>query len=359
MVNSYFICVTQTSNLGDLMINKMLVDELCRYGKVFLDARGIPDSFKKPLLENENVVDVEAEYHFTVKRMDPRNVWRMIKLFKKYNIKFITRSPGPLGLLGFKNRFGFHIINSIAKIMGASVCYCGNCASRIMSLNIPLKSEGVSKYFLRSDKSVEYVSKFVGDRVSYIPDLAFLMKYNIKTVEKKKIIGFDFRPVGTCDASLIERCLSIINQFVDKGFDVVLYYQVQGDKQFIKRLYSLVNNPRVSIREEIVWYDDLSFYSDKMFIISNRLHSLLFGAVYGALPICIYDDCPQLAKIKHVFNSSFGYNNPLLIEGDVDGLCDLSTSLWLSYIDIFDKIVNESATIIRNTINNYIKENCQ
>ena len=38
MSNFYFLCITQPSNLGDLIINKMLVDELCRYGKVYVDA---------------------------------------------------------------------------------------------------------------------------------------------------------------------------------------------------------------------------------------------------------------------------------------------------------------------------------
>lgn len=52
-MNSYFICATQPTNLGDLVINKMLVDELCRYGKVFVDAYGLPEEFTKYLFDEK------------------------------------------------------------------------------------------------------------------------------------------------------------------------------------------------------------------------------------------------------------------------------------------------------------------
>lgn len=68
-MNSYFICATQPTNLGDLVINKMLVDELCRYGKVFVDAYGLPEEFTKYLFENKNAVDVYDTYHLSVKKI--------------------------------------------------------------------------------------------------------------------------------------------------------------------------------------------------------------------------------------------------------------------------------------------------
>ena len=57
-MNSYFICATQPTNVGDLVINKMLIDELCRYGTVYVDACGLPSDFKNVLLQHANAVDV-------------------------------------------------------------------------------------------------------------------------------------------------------------------------------------------------------------------------------------------------------------------------------------------------------------
>ena len=94
-VNTYFICATQPDNLGDLIINKMLIDELSIYGYVYLDAWGIPDEFKLPLLENENVIDV-SNFIFTVKRRSLRYLFLYIFFLKRKNVKLISRSSGPL-----------------------------------------------------------------------------------------------------------------------------------------------------------------------------------------------------------------------------------------------------------------------
>ena len=88
-MNSYFICATQPSNLGDLIINKMLIDELCRYGNVYVDAYGIPAEFKSIILRNNNAIDVDGYLNITVKRFGITNVLRLIKLDKLNSIKEI------------------------------------------------------------------------------------------------------------------------------------------------------------------------------------------------------------------------------------------------------------------------------
>lgn len=80
-MNTYFICATQYTNLGDLMINKLLIEELCKYGKVYVDASSVPSSFKKPLLENPNSIDVFNEYGITVKALSPKALFRYVGLF--------------------------------------------------------------------------------------------------------------------------------------------------------------------------------------------------------------------------------------------------------------------------------------
>lgn len=117
-MNSYFICATQPTNLGDLVINKMLVDELCRYGKVFVDAYGLPEEFTKYLFENKNAVDVYDTYHLSVKKL---RLWGLSKLIKDENIRLYTHSPGPLYNLRSYRNFAFTAVNYLFKFYGVSV----------------------------------------------------------------------------------------------------------------------------------------------------------------------------------------------------------------------------------------------
>ena len=55
-----------------------------------------------------------------------------------------------------------------------------------------------------------------------------------------------------------------------------------------------------------MWYDDLSFYSNKKYVVSNRLHSLLLGSTYDAIPVIFGDNAISSAKVSHVFKAIFG-----------------------------------------------------
>ena len=52
-----YIVATQYDNVGDLLINKCLIDELSLHGKVYLDTKNVPKEFKNELLKNTKNVD--------------------------------------------------------------------------------------------------------------------------------------------------------------------------------------------------------------------------------------------------------------------------------------------------------------
>lgn len=324
-VNTYYICATQTNNLGDLMINKMLVDELCKYGKVYLDVFGIPDEFKYPLLKNKNVIDTST-FGFTVKRLSINNLYKYIVFLKKNNVKLITRSPGPLEEPSKKVRLGFSIINKIANLFKVRVVYFGNCCSEALSNSHKLKSTYMNEIYVRSQNSLEYAKKFISCTMSYIPDMAYLM-VTPKVYEKKKIVIVDYREVADANEVSIADLRLIVRDFRLLGYAVELYYQVKSDKEGMLSLYDLLKDEGVKMRQDLLWYDDIEeYYSDKAFVISNRLHSLLFGAVYGVIPIARISNDPHISKIMHVFRSSLSelfYNNiyldkPLNVRNLVD-----------------------------------------
>ena len=183
--NTYYICATQISNLGDLVINKVLIDELCNYGKVYLDAHNIPDDFKAPLFRNANVVDV-SKRDLTVKSLSVCNIFRFIKLIRKEKIKLITRSPGPLVDPTERIRYGFSLINIIGRILGAKVVYFGNCCSMEKSKRAIMKSTRQNAVYLRSSESVDYAKNYLKCEVGFVPDMAFLMPVDSTKIHKKK-----------------------------------------------------------------------------------------------------------------------------------------------------------------------------
>lgn len=324
-VNTYYICATQTNNLGDLMINKMLVDELCKYGKVYLDAFGIPDEFKAPLLNNKNVIDVST-LGFTVKRLSINNIYKYIALLSKNDIKLITRSPGPLEEPSEKIRLGFSLVNKVASLFKVRVVYFGNCCSEALSNGHKLKSTSMDEIYVRSQNSLEYAKKFLSCPISYIPDMAYLMLTS-KVYEKKKIVIVDYREVADANEHSIADLRLIIRGFRLLGYAVELYYQVKSDKESMLSLYDILKDEGVTMRKDLLWYDDIEeFYSDKAYIISNRLHSLLFGAAYGVIPIARISKDSHISKIMHVFKSSLSelfYENiyidrPLNVKNLVD-----------------------------------------
>lgn len=319
-MNSYFICATQPTNVGDLVINKMLIDELCRYGTVYVDACGLPSDFKNVLLQHANAVDVNEEQGITLKRIGLKNICKIISLIRKKKIKLLTQNPGPMGRLQIVTRFGFNIIYLIFKICGASVKRYGNCCSNAIATQTPVDRMLVDEYYLRSQASVEYAMGFCGSkRVHYIPDLAFLLHYYVgKPREKKNVIAFNVRLAS--DNELLKKAsIDLINHCVSIGYSIEIYFQVHSDYEIAKEIYECVAAPQVKFHEEVVWYDDLDFYLDKRYVISNRLHSLLIGSVYGAIPIGLMENDPKLLKIKHVFESAFhGIQNLIYINSVTD-----------------------------------------
>lgn len=340
MRNFYFICASSYDNLGDLIINKMLIDELCKYGRVYVDAYHVPEHFSKYLLENPNTVDVYSNYRVSAKRISLSNLFNFFTFLRSKKVRLITRSPGPIIEPNAKIRMGFRIINCLARFAGSRITYFGNCCSAQLSRDEALKSNGVQNVFMRSIASVEYAKKYFKN-VDYIPDMAFLL-HTYKNNSVKKTVLVDYRPSENDNAESIQELQSLVSQFKEYGYEIELYYQVVSDKEHSQFLFNDLGNEYITFRSDTLWYDDLDFYKGKSFVISNRLHSLLIGAAFGVIPIARISSDHKMLKIKHVFQSSFS--------STLNSWCGIE-----SKIDIPSLVKNES--IIRDTLSKEMRHN--
>ncbi len=302
-MNIFFQCATQYDNLGDLVINKLLIDELCIHGTVYVDVYNVPDKFKKHLLLNKNAVDIYCNYGISSKR-GLKSAFKAALFCYKHKVKLYCGSPGPHSLTNeipsiSKLRLRLHAL--LFWMAGVRVVSIGSCCSSLIYSGKILYNYGVKHYFLRSFESVHYANE-CGYVATYMPDLCYLLKVPKK--EKQRVAVFDIRLVAGKDEDTKKWCKDLSKQLLEQGYDVQLYYQVERDLQPMKDLLAYIDNPLVTLHNKLIWYDDLPFYSDKMFVVSNRLHSLLIGAAFGACPICLYQESEATLKLKHVFKSS-------------------------------------------------------
>lgn len=353
MINSYYLCITQPTNVGDLLINKMLVEELCKYGKVYVDAHKTPSDFKNILLENPNAYDAYAEGMVTIKGP---SIIKLYRFFKKNNIKVYTSSPGPLGKGLFIYNLVLGFAEQIAHAAGVRIYRIGACCSQMISKGEILKKGNIDQLLLRSKESVDYAQKTY-ECCRYIPDLAFLYRKVGISYSKQEKVAVTFR---SCDShpDFLEWCRRLVLRFLEKGFTVCLYYQVEGDREFMNLLYaSLKDYTTVEYEDKKLWWENLSFYEDKKYIVSNRLHALLLGAVHDAIPVICTNNDNSVTKIKHVFNSSFtGLKENLYLEYGNDVCMDALINNYAEYRDYIVAGVNRNYNSCVEIIKSLIDE---
>ncbi len=323
----YFICGCQYDNLGDLVINKLLIDELSKYGIVYVDFLRAPNHFRKYILANDKVVDVYKQFGFSFVNISLSFFYKLFGLVKKQRICFLTHSPGPRNRGTLKTRVLNTILDIVLASCGAKHIYIGNCYSTAFYNDDKLVRTFFPYYYLRSLESVEYARKFISpNRVFYIPDMCFLLSNHPKQRHVHKSIAFDFRPLSMDWDCAINECKKLAAFLIKSGYKIILYFQVESDKVFVERLYQEIECTDVLFRRDIVWYDDMSFYKNVSAVVSNRLHSLLLGGAFGAYPICVTNDNEKTIKINHVFESAFSNALPLmftyeqLMSTDIDKL---------------------------------------
>lgn len=354
-MNSYFLCVTQPTNAGDLLINRMLIEELSLYGKVYVDCYNCPESFTSILVgHSDNIIDVYKTFGFSLKR---GSFMRFFRLLRNHNIRLYTHSPGPLNrVTNLPSWFCFKIIRGILSLSKVSFIRIGNCCSAAMATGTNVLESKSVEYYVRSRKGVIFLNKFRKEGIDYIPDLAFLYKRHVNYCEKSRIALMSFRQVtenleGFVD--WVKNCVCILQ---DNGYEVLFYHQVKCDFSFMKYLYDELGNDNIQFRSEILWYDDFSFYADKSIVVSNRLHCLLMGIVYNAVPLAYVDGEKKIQKIKDVFESSmFSKSNNYITDYTSNNkLVDLVSRMTFHQMIIRD-IVKDNFETCYNTIKRIVE----
>ncbi|WP_158976820.1 polysaccharide pyruvyl transferase family protein [Cellulophaga sp. L1A9] len=312
MKKAAFIIATQYDNLGDLIINKCLIDELTKHVELYIDTKNVSKEFINDIEKNKKIKSLKKEYKFSFK--DPS----FFKFIFKYKSEFsyIFKSPGPVfyrNKTSFKSKIRgkvFQIIYNQLKSSGGKTFIIGSeitIESKNLNNTFIASTKYVEKFLVRSKKNTEFLQSLDIKNSEYIPDMCFLLKNKSEQkITTKNKVGISFRNLlnEKMNDQIIETTNNFVNHYLQKDLEVVFFYQVDRDYEFTKELFLKHSTKRhVSFLEQSLDLDGINLYSEFKAVLSNRLHVLLLGYINSSLTFPLIDNNISTNKIKGVYES--------------------------------------------------------
>ncbi|WP_200980066.1 polysaccharide pyruvyl transferase family protein [Echinicola sp. 20G] len=306
-----YIVATQYDNLGDLLINKCFLMMLCKYGKVYVDTKNVPNYFKTFLLKGlANVSELNKEYKTSVKGIGMFT----IPFNKSLKFTHVFKSPGPFGAsVSNKEKvksFMFYWVYYLFSKKGGKGYFVGND----YIINSKFDLDLLKKYnsllegiYVRSESNLKEITSYGFDRVEYIPDMCFALNSTRQNNSTRNKISVSFRDLENdeWDGKLRENIHCMLQFFSKQNKEIEFFFQVDRDRSYNKRLFDLFKAefPSIKFRNEVINWDTINYYENVEYTISNRLHVLLLGQNFGVIPIAILNNSPKTKKIKSIYNS--------------------------------------------------------
>lgn len=306
---------TCQGNVGDILINKYLIEEYAKYADVYIDCEGMPNEFQNIVLSSSsgrvhNFKEIED------KGLRSLRIFQILKQINKKGFTIYTRNPGPLALIQMPILTFIKRLILYSSFLYAQRQHLGTILIGV-DINLPNNSflrwinvsflKRINEIVLRSQDNVNKTIKFIPN-IKAMPDMAFLSNdidmLDVEPIHNTKKIAICFRKSSEFD-NLVKSIIPIIHYLKDKGYSVDIIYQVEEDQKSCELLYDKLRMTGICYRNKMIKFEDLDTYRNYDIIISNRLHVLLMGIVHGALSLGIISHSKKEDKIKSLFSSVF------------------------------------------------------
>ncbi len=305
-MNLFFINIhTQFCNSGDALINRELIKELRKYGKLFANCdEEMSEEFIEDLqIKPEEMVKVKSTFSFSMKILKAA--------LKAVFSKDTVYSFGGLGdcsggnLKNIMKDFASFAVFCLYRLFGVKIVSIGKSFGRLTKakkFSQKIRSIPINYYFVRDMESISYCNSFGIKKAKYCPDLSWLLSSKQNMVNDNDCVAITFRTSVTDNKSEYEN--NIVNNTVcvlreiqnklKKRIKVVVFYQVEFDAHFMENIYkhlSALNEFDVQFISNRIRLNDVEkLYARFHFHISNRMHSIFLGFKYGSLPIALIDE---------------------------------------------------------------------
>lgn len=358
----------ENNNLGDVLINSLLVRELSKNAKVYL--KGMPSNDFLELLTHENPFSSNIkvlDFNTSTTAIYKISVLKFLALSKE-RIDYSFETPGHLlkrnqPLKSFIKYF-FDVWKVLVYrafgvkyiMMGVTLGPFRTGEWRLMSLINKL-----SHFTIVRDKVNFKSLKDRGFNVQYLPDLAYLLHKNTVT-EHYASLRESFDVIVSLrgnihgkqlDADYLRQQILKVGSLISNKPEynkILISYQVEADEESSLIVFdSLIKEyPNKNIRLETVQLDfanAVSVYSNAGIIITNRLHVYLFGLCLGT---------------KAVITTEENFHKKIV---DIVKDLGLPETLFSHYTDDSNLQIGEKFSIAAdqnsNEIKNFINKICQ
>lgn len=298
-VTFVFSLATQFENLGDCLINDLLLRELARRGRVVVLAQRAPAWLLDRLAEFSSIIICRAWPRFL----------REILSSSKHVFVFKPGHCVARPRLACLARLA--AVTTAARILRV----CGWKFVRAgVSLDEYQKAEAFLQgalgrqhalYGLRDQKSVAKAQLLGIPAPEYTPDLAFLLPLRSTTrglTRRSLAVSLRQRQwMGDDGKNILGPLAAIAGKLKADGWSIRVVQQVTLDEKLSESVMQRLGCSWASFAQtETSASAVLDAYADSAIVVSNRLHALLFGWACGAIPIAIVD--PQHdSKIAGLF----------------------------------------------------------
>jgi polysaccharide pyruvyl transferase WcaK-like protein len=306
--DNFIFCraIISYDNLGDIVINKTLMNNLRNYGRLIVNTRGVP-----PWVCQQLELSVDEQYTKGIGFQILVFLYGLRALADSNSKVYFIKTPG--GYIG--NDLNNNWLNQVKglawvflfRIIGVRVCWFGasiESFSKMQEMLEKWKSQFIYFYSVRDSLSQDYGRKIGIERLAIFPDLAWLMETSSENSNPISIDGeyviFSFRKppqrlINKFNLAEYEndfyRVLDAIIKLVCQKWSkkLVICYQVTRDYKFCKEIKDRYQDSCdvILIDHQINTESIYGLYSRASMVFSNRLHVLLFSGLYGSLPVAV------------------------------------------------------------------------
>lgn len=284
---------TQYDNLGDEIINAILLKELAQRMPVLALGHAVPDWYLENLRNHlgpawKSVVCHRDRAAFATKLLRKglgrARHWLFTACGDVGGTRSHYRRDGMLAMLT--------ALPSLRLVsVGAS------CANLSVSKAALLRQASRRGALIGARDSVSAATLSTrGIEAMLVPDLAFRLPWTARPDARRAILSF--REVAGQDrVALLQGLAGIVSSVRRAGFQPVMIWQVSRDESFCKNLAGALGIPAVDCLGSSTGRFEraLAFYEEAALAVSNRLHVLLIAAARGAAPFAMLP--PGEAKI--------------------------------------------------------------
>lgn len=296
----FFSAKTQHENLGDAVINRELLRELVKIGKVEMNNGGMPATFldfiKVPsILTHQNGLSFFSKLIST-------SLQSLLHINKK-QIYYVLNPGGFSGGVsgsGYIRQYFLVFMYAFLKAINVKVIRLGASAGPYTNARLcieKMKSALMYKNTVRDPVSYDYVLQKNFKKIEMFPDWAYMLKklgarnqYNDKLNavlsfrSENKITGYDEAINNT-----LTRILACNTQFQQYSWATVS--QVEFDVERNAQLAQWLKSMSLPVTEYsgLSELDYFAIYHSAQYVFSNRLHVLLFALRQGAVAYAVVD----------------------------------------------------------------------